>query len=80
MTSGHLGNYTTLTDATESLDEAIAFDAEQAKILECVDAEEIAVRIERRITDQSGQCSVWIGVEEGSESGCGNSCIKRGAK
>jgi hypothetical protein len=42
----------------------VAFDAEQAKILQSIDAAEAAVRIDRRITDQSGQLSVWVGVEE----------------
>lgn len=56
---------TGLDHQTESLDDAIAFDAEQAKVLEQIDAAEAAARIERRITDQSGQFSVWVGVEEG---------------
>ena len=55
---------TGLNHQTESLNEAIAFNAEQAKILERIDAAEAAARIERRITDQSGQLSVWVGVEE----------------
>jgi hypothetical protein len=53
-----------LNHRTESLDEAVAFDAEQAQIFERIDAAEAAVRIDRRITDQSGQLSVWVGVEE----------------
>jgi hypothetical protein len=55
---------TGLNHRTESLAEAIAFDAEQGKILQSIDAAEAAVRIDRRITDQSGQLSVWVGVEE----------------
>jgi hypothetical protein len=54
---------TGLNHRTESLNEAIAFNAEQAKILERIDAAEAAARIERRITDQSRQFSVWVGVE-----------------
>ena len=55
---------TGLNHRTESLDEASAFDAEQAKVLEQIDAAEAAARIDRRITDQSGQFSVWIEVRE----------------
>ena len=55
---------TGLNHRTKSLEEAIAFDAEQAKLLEQIDAAEAAARIDRRITDQSGQLSVWVGVEE----------------
>ena len=55
---------TGLNHRTESLDEAVAYDAEQAKVLEQIDAAEAAVRIERRIIDQSRQLSVWVGVEE----------------
>lgn len=55
---------TGLNHRTESIEEASAFDAEQAQIFERIDAAEAAVRIDRRITDQSGQLSVWVGVEE----------------
>lgn len=55
---------TGLNHRTESLDEAVAYDAEQAKILEQIDAAEAAARIERRITDPSGAFAVWVGVEE----------------
>ena len=55
---------TGLNHRTESIEEAVAFDAEQAKILQSIDAAEAAVRIDRRITDQSGQLRVWVGVEE----------------
>ena len=55
---------TGLNHRTESIEEAVAFDAEQAQIFERIDAAEAAVRIDRRITDQSGQLSVWVGVEE----------------
>ena len=53
---------TGLNHLTESLDEAVAFDAEQAKILQSIDAVEAAARIERRITDPSGSFAVWVGV------------------
>ena len=52
-----------LNHRTESLDEAIAFDAEQAKVLAQIDAAEAAARIERRITDSSGAFAVWVEVE-----------------
>ena len=55
---------TGLNHRTESIEEAVAFDAEQAQIFERIDAAEAAVRIDRRITDQSGQLSVWVGVEK----------------
>ena len=55
---------TGLKHRTESIEEAVAFDAEQAQIFERIDAAEAAVRIDRRIADQSGQLSVWVGVEE----------------
>ena len=56
---------TGLKQRTESLDEAVAYDAEQAKVLEQIDAAEAAARIERRITDQSGAFAVWVGVAVG---------------
>ena len=56
---------TGLNHLTESLDEAVAFDAEQAKILQSIDAVEAAARIERRITDPSGSFAVWVGVAVG---------------
>ena len=55
---------TGLNHRTESIEEAVAFDAEQAKVLEQIDAAEAAARIERRIADQSGAFAVWVGVEE----------------
>jgi hypothetical protein len=55
---------TGLNHRTESLEEAIAFDAEQAKVLEHIDAAEGAAQIVRRITDESGEFRVWVGVEE----------------
>jgi hypothetical protein len=54
---------TGLNHRTESLDEAIAFDAEQAEVLQRIDAAEAAARIARKITDESGQFSVWVEVE-----------------
>ena len=55
---------TGLNHRTESLKEAIAFDAEQGKILEQIDAAEAAAQIVRQITDESGAFAVWVGVEE----------------
>ena len=55
---------TGLNHRTESLQEAIAFDAEQAKVLQHIDAAEGAAQIVRRITDESGEFRVWVGVEE----------------
>jgi hypothetical protein len=55
---------TGLNHRTESLEEAIAFDAEQGKILEQMDAAEAAAQIVRRITDESGEFRVWVRVEE----------------
>lgn len=56
---------TGLNHRTESLNEAIAFNAEQAKVLEQIDAAEAAARIERRIIDPSGAFAVWVGIEKG---------------
>ena len=55
---------TGLNHRTKSLDEAVAYDAEQAKVLEQIDAAEAAAHIERRITDPSGAFAVWVGIEE----------------
>ena len=51
-----------LKHRTESLGEAIAFDAEQAKILERIDPPEVAAQFARRITDESG--AILIGHRE----------------
>jgi len=51
---------TGLNHRTNSLDEAVAFNAAQAKIIDAIDAAEAAARIERRITDESGVFSVWV--------------------
>ena len=51
---------TGLNHRTESLAEAMAFDAQQAGILEAIDAAEAAARIERRIRDESGKFAVWV--------------------
>ena len=40
--------------------EAAKFDAEQAKILDAIEAAEQAARIERRISDESGAFRLWI--------------------
>ena len=71
---------TGLKQRTESLDEAVAYDAEQAKVLEQIDAAEAAARIERRITDQSGAFAVWVGVEEAQKASYRNAWIKPGAE
>jgi hypothetical protein len=55
---------TGLNHRTESLGEAVAFDAERGKILEQIDAAEAAAQIVRRIMDESGTFAVWVGVEE----------------
>ena len=56
---------TGLNHRTESLDEAILFNSEQAKILERINAAEAAAGIERRISDESGQFAIWVGVDGG---------------
>ena len=53
---------TGLNHRTESLDEAVAYDAEQAKVLEEIDAAEVAARIKRQIRDESGAFAVWVEV------------------
>ncbi|NRQ11625.1 hypothetical protein [Aliiroseovarius sp. xm-v-208] len=54
---------TGLNHRTESLDEALAFDAGQAEVLAAIDAAEAAARIERRICDESGKFAVWVEPE-----------------
>jgi hypothetical protein len=49
-----------LNHRTESLDEAVAFNAEQAKVLEQTDAADATAGIERSIVDESGAFSVWV--------------------
>jgi hypothetical protein len=51
---------TGLNHRTESLAEAMAFDAEQAGIISNIDAAVAAARIERRICDESGKFAVWV--------------------
>lgn len=53
---------TGLNHRTESLDEAVAYDAEQAKVLEEIDAAEAAARVKRQIRDESGAFAVWVEV------------------
>jgi hypothetical protein len=53
---------TGLNHRNESLGEAIAFDSEQGKILERIDAAEVAAQIVRQVRDESGAFSVWVGV------------------
>ncbi len=51
---------TGLNHRTDSIADAVAFNAAQAKILDAIDAAEAAARIEQRITDESGVFSVWV--------------------
>lgn len=60
---------TGLNHRTDSAAEAVAFNAAQAKTLDVIDAAERAARVERRISDESGAFSVWIGIEEGRKGG-----------
>ncbi|ALI53954.1 hypothetical protein [Celeribacter marinus] len=60
---------TGLNHRTDSAAEAVTFNAAQAKTLDAIDAAERAARIERRVTDESGAFSVWIGIEEGRKGG-----------
>lgn len=53
---------TGLNHRTESLEEAIAFDAEQARVLKQIDAAEAAARIKRQIRDESGAFTIWVAV------------------
>ena len=53
---------TGLNHRTESLEEAIAFDAEQARVLKQIDAAEAAAQIVRQIRDESGAFAVWLAV------------------
>jgi hypothetical protein len=53
---------TGLNHRTESLEEAIAFDAEQAKVLERVHAAEAAALIMRQVRDESAVFAAWVGV------------------
>jgi len=55
---------TGLNHRTVSPTVAAVFDAEQQKILHAINAAEQAAKIERKITDESGQYSVWVEVEE----------------
>ena len=57
---------TGLNHRTNSAAEAAKFDAEQAKVLDAIEAAEQAARIERRISDESGAFGVWIVDENGS--------------
>ena len=59
---------TGLNHRTESLAEAMAFDAQQAGILEAIDAAEAAARIARRIRDESGEFAVWVEHENSSST------------
>ena len=51
---------TGLNHQTDSIAEAVAFNAAQAKILDAIDAAERAARIEQRISDESGAFRVWV--------------------
>jgi hypothetical protein len=56
---------TGLNHRTASASEAVAFDAAQAGVLDAIDAAEAGAGIERKITDESGVFSVWVGVGDG---------------
>jgi hypothetical protein len=56
---------TGLNHRTDSAAEAAKFDAEQAKVLDAIEAAERAARIERRISDESGAFAVWVTVKDG---------------
>ena len=53
---------TGLNHRTASLVEAMAFDAQQGKILAAIDDAEAGAQIERRISDESGEFAVWVAV------------------
>lgn len=55
---------TGLNHRTASVSEAVAFDAAQAGVLGAIDAAEAGAGIERKITDESGVFSIWVGVEQ----------------
>jgi hypothetical protein len=55
---------TGLNHRTSNVAEALAFNAEQAKILDAIDAAEAAAGIERRIRDESGEFGVWVFTEK----------------
>ena len=54
---------TGLNHRTESLDEALAFDAQQGEVLAAIDDAEAGAQIERRINDESGAFAVWVAVD-----------------
>lgn len=55
---------TGLNHRTVSPTVAAVFDAEQQKVLDAINAAEQAAKIKHKITDESGQYSVWVEVEE----------------
>ena len=55
---------TGLNHRTDSAAEAANFDAEQARVLDAIEAAERVARIERRISDESGAFGVWVAVED----------------
>jgi len=59
---------TGLNNRTDSAAEAASFDAQQAKVLDAIDAAEQAARVERRISDESGAFAVWVEAENGSST------------
>ena len=60
---------TGLNHRTHNAAAAMAFDAEQAKVLDAIDASESAAQIEQRITDASGVFSVWVSAPAASPTG-----------
>ena len=55
-------NTSGLNHRTESLHEAMAFDAQQGEVLAAIDNAEAGAQIERRISDESGEFAVWVAV------------------
>lgn len=51
---------TGLNHRTDSVAEAVAFDAAQAKVVDAIEDAERAARIERRVSDESGAFAVWV--------------------
>lgn len=55
---------TGLNHRTSNVAEALAFNAEQAKVLDAIDAAEAVAGIERRISDEGGKLGVWVFTEK----------------
>ena len=55
---------TGLNHRTATPAEAIAFHAGHGEVLDTIDRAEAAATIQRRITDESGEFALWVGVQE----------------